>query len=54
MNGTGNSTDGLDGSFKYQHKYIKYGVQNLYKWFWIIWKDRDWDHHYIFEVLKFN
>ena len=38
----------------YQHKYIKYGIQNLYKWFWIIWKDRDWDHHYIFQVLKFK
>jgi hypothetical protein len=38
----------------YQHKYIKYGVKNLYKWFWVIWKDRDWDHHYIFEVLKFK
>jgi len=38
----------------YQTKYIKYGVKNLYKWFWIIWKDRDWDHHYIFEVLKFK
>jgi hypothetical protein len=38
----------------YQHKYIKYGVQNLYKWFWVIWKDRDWDHHYIFQILKFK
>lgn len=38
----------------YQHKYIKYGVKNLYKWFWVIWKDRDWDHYYIFEVLKFK
>jgi hypothetical protein len=38
----------------YQHKYIKYGVKNLYKWFWVIWKDRDFDHHYIFEVLKFK
>jgi hypothetical protein len=38
----------------YQHKYIKYGVKNLYKWFWIIWKDRDWDHYYIFQVLKFK
>lgn len=36
----------------YQHKYIKYGVKNLYRWFWTIWKDRDWDHYYIFEVLK--
>jgi hypothetical protein len=41
-------------SLPYQHKYIKYGVKNLYKWFWIIWKDRDWDHYYIFEVLKFK
>ena len=40
--------------FKYQHKYIKYGVKNLYKWFWVIWNDRDWDHHYIFQVLKFK
>jgi hypothetical protein len=38
----------------YQHKYIKYGVKNLYKWFWVIWKDRDWDHYYIFEILKFK
>ena len=38
----------------YQHKYIKYGVKNLYKWFWVIWKDRDWDHYYIFQILKFK
>jgi hypothetical protein len=38
----------------HQPKYIKYGIKNLYKWFWVIWKDRDWDHHYIFEVLKFK
>ena len=38
----------------YQHKYIKYGVKNLYKWFWVIWNDRDWDHHYILQVLKFK
>ena len=44
----------LRWSLPYQHKYIKYGVKNLYKWFWVIWKDRDWDHHYIFQVLKFK
>ena len=38
----------------YQPKYIKNGIKNLYKWFWVIWRDRDWDHHYIFEVLKFK
>lgn len=30
------------------------GVKNLIKWFPIIWKDRDWDDHFIFEVLKFK
>jgi hypothetical protein len=30
------------------------GLKNLWKWFPIIWKDRDWDDHYIFEVLKFK
>ena len=28
------------------------GVQNLVHWFPVIWKDRHWDDHYIFEVLK--
>lgn len=30
------------------------GVKNLIKWFKIIWKDRDYDDHFIFEVLKFK
>jgi len=28
------------------------GIKKLVYWFPIIWKDRDWDDHYIFEVLK--
>jgi hypothetical protein len=27
---------------------------NLYRWLPIIWKDQDWDHSYIFEILKFK
>ena len=38
----------------YQPKYIKHGVKNLYKWFWVIWKDRDFDYHYTYQVLKFK
>jgi len=34
------------------HKEFKRGVKKLWYWFPIIWKDRDWDDHYIFEVLK--
>jgi hypothetical protein len=29
-------------------------VYNLYRWLPIIWKDQDWDDHYIWEVLKFK
>jgi hypothetical protein len=31
---------------------IKLGIPNLIKWFPIIWKDRDWDHQYIYEVFR--
>jgi len=36
----------------YQHIYFTHGVKNLWKWFWVIWKDRNWDDHYIWEILK--
>lgn len=29
-------------------------IHNLIRWFPIIWKDKDWDDHYIFEILKFK
>jgi len=32
-------------------KFFK-SVNNLIRWFPIIWKDRDWDHYYILEILK--
>lgn len=38
---------------------IRYSIRNFFKsinnliyWFPIIWKDRDWDSHYIWEILK--
>lgn len=27
-------------------------LKKLWKWIPIIWRDRDWDHYYIFEILK--
>lgn len=30
------------------------GIKNLKKWFPVIWRDRNWDHHYMFEILKFK
>jgi hypothetical protein len=37
---------------RYYHKYFKQGVKNLWYWFPIIWKDRNWDGHYIFEIIQ--
>jgi hypothetical protein len=37
---------------KYLHKEIKWGVQNIIYWFPVIWKDRHWDHAYIFRILQ--
>ena len=31
---------------------IKQGIKNLWYYLPIIWKDRNWDDHYIFEILK--
>lgn len=31
---------------------LKRSVLSLWYWFPIIWKDRNWDHHYIYEILK--
>ena len=40
-----------DHEGKYYPKMFKTGVQNLIYWFPIIWKDRNWDSHYIFEIM---
>ena len=37
----------------YPHNFIA-GIKNLIAWFPIIWKDRNWDQGYIFDVLKFK
>ena len=37
---------------KYYHKDFMYGIKNLWKWFPTIWRDRDWDDHFIFELIR--
>lgn len=37
---------------KYLHKEFMSGVKNIWYWLPIIWKDRHWDSHYIFEILS--
>lgn len=34
--------------------HIATGIKNLWKWFPIIWKDRDWDSYFIYDILKFK
>ena len=31
---------------------IPYGINNLIKWFPVIWKNRDWDHYFIYVILR--
>ena len=30
------------------------GIKNLWKWFPIVWKDRDFDYHYLLILMKFK
>ena len=36
---------------RYYHKDLKSGIKNLIRWFPTIWKDRDWDDYFIFNLL---
>lgn len=37
---------------KHKIRSIIDGLKNLWKWRKVIYKDRDWDHYYIYEILK--
>ncbi len=39
---------------QYLHKEFARGVKNLWKWFPVVWKDRDWDDHFIWQLLIFK
>ncbi len=41
-----------DFDARYYHKDFIQGVKNLWKWFPVIWKDRDWDSHFIYEIIR--
>jgi hypothetical protein len=34
------------------YRNIVHSIQQLFYWLPIIWKDRDWDYHYIFVILR--
>jgi hypothetical protein len=37
---------------KYRFRYFLKGIKNLYRWFPVIWRDRDWDHVYFYIILE--
>jgi hypothetical protein len=37
---------------RYYHKDLINGIKNLIYWFPVIWKDRSYDHVYIYNILK--
>lgn len=41
-------------SIRYYYQYFKYGIKNLFTYFHIIWKDRDWDQYYFYVLLQFK
>lgn len=37
---------------RYMHREFARGIKNLWRWFPTIWRDRDWDHTFIYELLR--
>lgn len=31
---------------------IKQGIRNLVRWFPAVWKDRDWDHIFLYDIMR--
>ena len=39
---------------RYYYRIVTQGIKNLWRWFPIIWNDHDWDHTFIFKILRFK
>ena len=39
---------------RYFFKQLAHRIKNLWRWLPVIWKDYDFDDHFIFEILKFK
>lgn len=44
----------FERNIEFPIKDFRRGVLNLFTWLPIVWKDRNWDSHYILDVLKFK
>ena len=36
---------------RYLHRHVWTGIKNIWYWLPIIWKDRNWDYNYIFDIM---
>ena len=49
-------TDSISLNWEFEYQYLwrdfKIGVKNIIYWLPIIWKDRNWDHRYIYTILQ--
>lgn len=41
-----------DHEGRYIHREIKTGIKSILYWLPVVWKDRNWDHRYIFGILE--
>ena len=41
-----------DNEAQFYPKDFKRGIENLWYWLPVIWKDRNWDHQFIFDILS--
>jgi hypothetical protein len=44
--------DWLWDNIGWKIRFFYKSIKNLIRWFPIIWKDKDWDDHFIWEILK--
>lgn len=42
----------FQNEIRYWPRSFKIGIKNLIVWFPIVWKDRQWDHQYIYTVFR--
>ena len=45
-------TNWLWNNIGWKIRFFYKSIKNLIRWFPVIWKDKDWDDHFIWEILK--
>jgi hypothetical protein len=43
---------GFKDSIRIGYRNLRLSIYNLRRWFKTIWRDRDWDYHYVYVILR--